>query len=319
MKSIKSSPVITRLLLVFAALALSGCSAGWQITAVQDEKISVVVTTTFIADILENLASDRFEIDVLLEPGQNPHSYLASPQDMVRVSNADLIFANGLGLEEFLDDMLDGTDAADKVIVVSRGISGIEPENISGTSAGDEHSSADLGIDPHVWFSPNHVRIWVENISQALMAQDPLNAEEYRGNAIIYLQKLDDLDAWIREEIKKIPPEDRELVSDHTALAYFAREYGLEQIGAVIPALTTEAETSGQELAALIETIRESQAKAIFIGVDFNPTLAQRVADETGAKLVRLYFGSLSAGPPADSYLDFMSFNVRAIVNALQD
>ncbi|MCJ7734076.1 MAG: metal ABC transporter substrate-binding protein, partial [Anaerolineales bacterium] len=89
-------------------------------------------------------------------------------------------------------------------------------------------------------------------------------------------------------------------------------------IGAVIPGLTTEAETSGQELAALIDTIRTHQTQAIFLGVDTDPTLAYRVADETGVELVSLYFGSLSAGTPADTYLNFMHFNVETITNALR-
>ncbi len=108
------------------------------------------------------------------------------------------------------------------------------------------------------------------------------------------------------------------MVTDHTTLGYFAQEYGLVQIGAVIPALTTEAETSGMELAELIDTIRDNQARAIFVGVDYDPSLAQRVADETGVKLVPLYFGSLSDGGPAGTYLSFMRYNVSAIVEALQ-
>ena len=90
------------------------------------------------------------------------------------------------------------------------------------------------------------------------------------------------------------------------------------QIGAVIPALTTEAETSGQELAGLIDTIRANQTKAIFIGIDFDPTLAQRVAEETGVDLIPLYFGSLSEGDPGGTYLDFMRYDVNAIISALE-
>ena len=147
---------------------------------------------------------------------------------------------------------------------------------------------------------------------------DSDNADHYLDNAAIYLQELEDLDLWIRAELDDIPEENRELVSDHSLLGYFADEYDLRQIGAVIPAMTTEAETSGQQLADLIDTIRDQQAKAIFVGVDFDPTLAQRVSDETGIELVVLYFGSLSNGPPADTYLNFMRYNIKTIVSALR-
>jgi ABC-type Zn uptake system ZnuABC Zn-binding protein ZnuA len=107
-------------------------------------------------------------------------------------------------------------------------------------------------------------------------------------------------------------------VTDHTVFGYFVEEYGFTQIGAVIPAQTTEAETSGQQLAYLIDIIREEEVKAIFIGVDFDPTLSQMVAKDTGVDLIPLYFGSLSAGAPAGTYLTFMRHNVKTIVNALR-
>ena len=160
----------------------------------------------------------------------------------------------------------------------------------------------------YLLFQSNFERIW----------RNSGNADYYLENAEAYLKKLEDLDTWIREELDNIPEENRELVSDHSSLGYFADEYGLRQIGAVIPAMTTEAETSGQQLAVLIETIREQQAKAIFVSVDFDPTLAQRVSDETGIELVVLYFGSLSDGPPADTYLNFMRYNIKTIVSALR-
>ena len=160
--------------------------------------------------------------------------------------------------------------------------------------------------------------IWVDNITGTLIKMDSGNADYYLENAELYLKELEDLDTWIRSELDNIPEENRELVSDHISLGYFAGEYGLRQIGAVIPALTTEAETSGQQLADLIETIRGLQVKAIFVGVDFDPALAQRVSDETGIELVTLYFGSLSDGPPADTYLNFMRYNIETIVSALK-
>ncbi|MGB2965022.1 MAG: metal ABC transporter substrate-binding protein [Anaerolineales bacterium] len=287
----------------------------------EEGKIQVVVTTTFIGDVVNNIAGDNVDITALLTAGQNPHSYQAAPMDMVAVTEADLILANGFGLEDFLEDLLSGSDTKAEVIVVSKGIT---PLMIEGhLEEDDDHSLEDsmdavMGQDPHVWFDPNNVLIWTENIARILAEEDPENKALYQANLDTYQGQLLELDAWIREQIREIPEDQRELVTDHTTLGYFAREYGLVQIGAVIPALTTEAETSGMELAELIDTIQAHQTKAIFVGVDYDPSLAQRVADETGVELVPLYFGSLSDGEPAGTYLSFMRYNVSAIVKALQ-
>ena len=282
---------------------------------VENEQIKIVVTTTFIGDVISTIAEDTASVTILLSSGQNPHSYQPTPRDMVQVSEADLIFVNGLDLEEFLDDLLDGSDTDARVIVVSEGISPMD----AGDYHGDNEGAGDpVGLDPHVWFNPNNVLIWAENITRALIESDPSNAEQYRANSDSYQDELLVLDAWIREQINLIPEKNRELVTDHTSLGYFAEEYGLSLVGAVIPALTTEAETSGQQLAELIDTIRDHKIRAIFVGIDYDRALAQRVADETDVVLIPLYFGSLSEGDPAGTYLTFMNYNVNAIVDGLK-
>jgi ABC-type Zn uptake system ZnuABC Zn-binding protein ZnuA len=175
-----------------------------------------------------------------------------------------------------------------------------------------------MGVDPHVWFDPNNIMVWVENMTKALEEIEPEKASIYQSNAGAYLDELEQLDLWIREQIDQIPPENRMLVTDHTTFGYFAEEYGFTQIGAMIPSMTTEAETSGGQLAELVDQIRTYQVKAIFVGIDTDPTLSQRIAEETGLQLVPLYFGSLSDGEPARTYLDFMRYNVGLLVGALK-
>ena len=280
-----------------------------------DKKLQVVTTTTFVGDVVGIIGGEAIDLTVLLEPGQNPHSYQPVPQDMVKVSKADLIFANGLGLEDFLDDLLGGTGKADELVIVSEQIiplEGLDPGH-EGDDEGQAHDQ-----DPHVWFDPNNVLSWTEIITDTLVENDPEHAEIYLENAAQYREELKGLDSWIQEQVANIPEENRKLVTDHTVFGYFIEQYGFTQVGAVIPALTTEAETSGQQLSSLIDIIRENNVKAIFIGVDFNPSLSDMIAHDTGAELVPLYFGSLSQGAPAESYLTFMQYNVETIVNALQ-
>ncbi|NQS91297.1 MAG: zinc ABC transporter substrate-binding protein, partial [Chloroflexi bacterium] len=217
-------------------------------------------------------------------------------------------------------DLLDGSDTEADVVVVSDGIkplvSTFKEETNQEENDGDHQ--AHLGQDPHVWFDPRNIMVWAENISRALSEFDPDQADFYQANAAAYQDQLITLDGWIRDQVDLIPHGKRELVTDHTSLGYLAEAYGFTQIGAVIPGLTTEGETPGQELAALIDMIQTHQTQAIFVGVDTDPTMAHRVSDETGAELVFLYFGSLSDGAPADTYLNFMRFNVEAITSALQ-
>lgn len=283
----------------------------------ENDRLKVVATTTIIGDVVSRVAGDEVNLFTLLVPGQNPHSFQPAPRDLILVSEADLIFINGLGLEEYLDDMLEGADPAGRVIIVSEGINFLTRGNHDDVDEEDLHQDHQEQ-DPHVWLDPNNVKVWTENITNNLVAEDPDRADIYQSNAETYMNELDQLDSWIRDQVEQIPPENRRLVTDHTTFGYFAEEYGFTLMGAMIPTMTTEAETSGGQLAELVDRIRNYQVKAIFVGVDTDPTLSERIAEETGVQLVPLYFGSLTDGDPAGTYLDFMKYNVDQIAGALK-
>ncbi len=302
------------LIVLTVSIFLAACQAVPEsIPPAGEDPLQVIVTTTFLGDIVGRIAGDKVDLKILLAPGQNPHSFQISPRDLVSLTDAELLIVNGFGLEEFLDELLAGSNYSGRLVVASEGITPYISTEIEGEIDPD-HS----GADPHVWLNPINIKIWVDNISETLTNMDPLNKDYYQDQAGIYIQEIENLDKWIRNELAAIPVENRELVSDHGSLGYFAREYGLQEIGAVIPGLTTEAETSGQQLAELIDSIRYYQVKAVFVGEDFNPSLAERVTEETGTALVVLYLGSLSDGPPADTYLNFMRYNVETLVDALK-
>jgi ABC-type Zn uptake system ZnuABC Zn-binding protein ZnuA len=148
---------------------------------------------------------------------------------------------------------------------------------------------------------------------------DPTNAEIYRNNAAAYSVELQELDSWVHTEVNRVPDDRRQLVTDHDALGYFANRYGFEQVGTIVSSFSTDAAPSAQELAELEDAIRSLTVPAVFVGTTVNPALAEQVAADTGTRLVPLYTGSLSeAGGEADSYLNFMRYNVRAIVDALR-
>jgi len=273
----------------------------------EGEKLQVIATTSIVADVVKNIGGDLIDLTTLIPPGSDPHTFEPTPRDAAAVAKAHVVFINGAGLEQFLEPLLESVGGTEKITSVSYGI---ELRRLDG-----EHGQA----DPHVWFDPYNVIVWTHNIEQALGALDPDNASAYTARARAYEAELRELDAWIRDQVAQVPAANRKLLTDHKVLGYFADRYGFEQVGTVIPGLSTLAQPSAQELTALEDIIRRHNVKAIFVGTTVNPRLAQQIADDTGASLVFLYTGSLSEpNGPADSYLSLMRYDVAAIVEALK-
>lgn len=317
---------------------LAACAAPSPAPQTAGRKLRVVATTTIVGDVVANVAGDAVELSVLLPVGADPHAFTPTPQDVAKISQADLIFANGAGLEEFLASLLESAGAKEKTFELSQGVQLLEgmphtadhehegEQSHAGQEAHEgehsqegepahEHSAG----DPHVWFDPNLVMVWVQNAANVLSEKDPQNANLYQKNAKEYSAQLQELDKWIRAQVESIPQENRQLVTDHLAFGYFAKQYGFQQVGAILPGFSTLSQPSAQELAALEDAIRQLGVRAIFVGTTVNPSLAQRIAEDTGVRLVFLYTGSLSEkGGPADTYLSFMRYNVSAIVEALK-
>lgn len=297
-------------------LALAGCAGAPQPDALDRDsaKPRVVATTSIVGDVVRQVGGDGIDLTVLLPAGADPHSFQPTPQDAALLANADLIFINGLGLESFMERLIQNAGDSAQVVVVSDGVETLDSSHEDG-SAGDGRENA----DPHVWMDPNNVRVWARNVAAALSAVDPANAANYQANAQRYDQTLQTLDAWAAEQIAQIAPANRRMVVDHEVFDYFARRYGLETVGTVVPGFGTMSTSSAQELATLEDAIRQLGVKAVFVGNTVNPDLASQVARDTGVQLVFVYTDSLSEpGGDAASYEDLMRANVGAIVEALR-
>ncbi|MEX2143637.1 MAG: zinc ABC transporter substrate-binding protein [Anaerolineales bacterium] len=277
--------------------------------------MKVVASTQILGDVVAVIGGEHIELSVLIPPDSDPHAFEPTPQDAARLADADLVFVNGLGLEEALQPLLESEGL--NSITVSEGIAPIaaEPEDHDETQEEHAHEAA----DPHVWMNPLNVQVWAANIATALAAADPPHATAYRANAAAYQAELAALDTWALEQIAKLPVADRILVTDHESFGYFADHYGFKLVGAIIPSLSTVSEPSAGEVAQLEDAIRQFGVKAIFVSAGMNPALAERVATDTGIFLVPLYVESPSADDgPAPTYLDLIRYDVLAIVNALQ-
>lgn len=316
---------------VFALGTLAGCTSPRDVGAhemaippieavdLDGGSLRVVATTNVLGDVVAQVGDNAIDLTTLIRLGQDPHSYQVAAQDMVAIEDAHIAFVVGLGLEEALMDAIENT-ATGPIVPVS---AGIEPLAFADADHEGEEAHEHGRYDPHTWMDPNNVIVWTENIRDALSAADPANAEVYALNAEAYIAELAALDAYIREQVAPIPEINRRLVTDHRSFSYFADEYDFEVIGAVVPGVTTAAEPSAGDMAALAEVIREERIPAIFVGASASNRLHQLselIAEEAGTdvQVLTLYSGSLDApGQPGDTYLDMMRYNVDVIVQGL--
>jgi ABC-type Zn uptake system ZnuABC Zn-binding protein ZnuA len=299
--------------LTLALLFLTACRPVPQSS---DDTVNVLASTTFLADIAGHVAGDRLKVDSLLPFGADPHAYQAAPSDVAKIAESDLLILNGLEYEHFIESLLENAGGERIIIEATTDLEPHQMDEHSGESGSSEDHEAG---DPHMWLDPNLVITYVKNIRNGLMDVDPEGLEVYAANADAYIEELEQLDVFIREQVETIPVQRRLLVTNHEAMGYFAERYDFTVIGAVIPSLSSDAGTSAQEMAALVDLIKSSAAPAIFLGELENPDLADQIAEETGVKVVHdLYLESLTQGAPAGTYIDMMKHNVTQIVNALK-
>ena len=261
---------------------------------------SVVVVNASLADMTRNIAGERVEIEVLIPPGADPHTFQPAPQDVAKIANSQMLIANGAGLEEWLQEMID--NAGGERIVVEAGQ--------------DLAEQGDRPGDPHYWLDPNYAIHYAQQIRDGLIELDPDGEAVYKRNTDEYIDKLEELDVWIRDRAETISPEQRMLVTNHESFGYFADRYGFTIAGTIVPSVSTGSSPSAQQLVALAEEIKASKIRAIFLEAGSNPMLAEQLSREAGiAVIVDLRTQPLS---PQESYIEMMKYNTRAIVEALR-
>jgi len=267
-----------------------------------NRKLAVSATTSIIGDIISEVAGDRADVYVIIPRGSNPHSFSVSAGNVAELETSDVVFVNGLSLEQKLLPVLESLKNV-PVVPVSVGLE---------------------GNNPHFWFSIRNVSVWTDNIAEILSLLDPVNSESYRTNADNYKNLLKETDREINNLFKSIPLKNRKLITGHADLEYFARDYQIRIIGNVIPSFSDQSEPSGREIAALIDTVKKENAGVICIGGTAGENLkklARTVAEESGRniRIVEILTGSLTkSGTEGSTYTDFMLYNSRKIAQALK-
>lgn len=295
------------------ALALVGCGSGESGSSSSDSssKPQIVVTYSVLGSVVKEVVGDKGDVVVLMPNGANPHEWSPSAKDIEKMSKAALVIDNGLGLEGNLQDPLKQVKAngvpvftvADHITVrkVKAG-EGADPEDP------DQAPGAE---DPHLWTDPLTMKQWVAPLADQLTAI----GVDVTSNAAKVEGDLDALNAKVEAIVAEVPSDQRKLVTGHESMGYFAERYGFQLIGAIIPAITTQAEASSGELAALAEKIKAAGVPAIFAEIGTPAATVKAIASDTGAKVVELSTHNL----PADgTYQSFMKDLATTISDALR-
>jgi zinc/manganese transport system substrate-binding protein len=295
------------------------------------DPLKVVASFSIIGDLAKNVGGDRVEITTLVGPNGDAHVYEPRPADVAAVASAQVVLVNGLQLEGFLPRLVEASGTSAPIVELTNGAEVLknaedhhgdetqtaEEEHDHAAEAGEEHHRHHGVYDPHAWQSVKNAEIYVKNIADAFCKADAAGCETYWANAQAYSQKLAALDAEVKASVAAIPAGKRTIITSHDAFGYFAHAYGLTFIAP--EGVSTDAEASAADVAALIRQIREDKASAIFVENITNSNLINQIAGETGLKVGgELYSDALSdASGPAVTYIDMMKHNVATIKGAI--
>lgn len=290
-----------------AAVLLSLLSLGLSASAVADEKFKVVTTFTIIADMAKNVAGDAAVVESVTKPDAEIHNYQATPGDIRRAQGADLILYNGLNLELWFKKFFKNLHDVPSVIVTE----GIKPMSIAqGPYSGKPN--------PHAWMSPSDALIYVDNIRDALVKYDSVNAETYQKNAEAYKKQIMDMVQPIREKVAQIPEDQRWLVTSEGAFSYLARDFGLKEL--YLWPINADSQGTPQQVKRVIDEVRSNKIPAVFSESTVSAKPAQQVARETGATYAGvLYVDSLSSQDgPVPTFLDLLQVTSNTIAEGLE-
>lgn len=285
------------------AYALVSTSAG----TTQSEKPVVLSTFTVISDMVREVGGDRIEAISLTKPGTEIHGYEPTPGDLVRASETDIIFDNGLNLELWAAKLYSALPEVQHVTLSD----GIEVIDIAEGAYKDKPN-------PHAWMSPKQALIYVENIRTALVALSPVDEGYFNDRARVYSDKIRALDTRLAATLATLPASHRTLVTCEGAFTYLTEDYGMQEL--YLWAINDESQGSPQQIARVVDEVRAKNIPTVFCESTVEPRIQQEVAETSGAKLGGvLYVDSLSdQNGPAPTYLALLEHTVSTIIEGLK-
>ena len=270
----------------------------------------IMVTTNILGDLVSNVVGDSAEVDVLMKRNADPHSFALSAKEADRMAGAQLIFANGLGLEEGVQRHVDSA--------AGRGVATLAiGDHIDAIPYAEGETAG--APDPHFWMDPQRMLTAVDVVERAVTEHVAgIDQAQVAANAGAYRQQLRVLSDSMSQRFAAVPAERRNLVTNHHVMGYLAERYDLTVVGAVVPSGTTLASPSPSDLESLAGAIRDANVRTIFVDSSQPDRLARALAEHAGVDgvtVVSLYTESLGdPGTPAGTYLDMMRANTDTII-----
>lgn len=292
-------------LLIAALLAVSACGGATPSAQPDDGRLHVVTTTTILADLVSQVGGDLVSVESLVPKGGEVHTFDPTPSDVRRVASADVIFRNGLGLDEWLGALV--KDAGATAPVVALGDDLAEVTYLSGGEDG--------AVNPHLWLDPAYAALYASRIADALAAADTADAAALHDGGAAFATSLAALDAELSARMAAIPIGNRTVISFHDAFPYFAAAYGLTVDGTIVDAPGQD--PSAAQVAALVRAVQSKEIRAIFAEAQFSDSLARTIADETGATVISSLYTDSTGDAPLDTYPALMRWNVDQVVAVL--
>lgn len=295
-----------RLVAALCALAATACLRA------DEPRIRVASLHTVLTEIAEEVGGDQVQVDALVRPGDDPHTYQPSPEAVARMTRADIVLAAGLNLEPYLDRLVRNAGVTGRVVAVGDSV----PVVLS-VPGGSGLLSRKGEKDPHWWHSIADMLAATELVRREFSVARPQAASAFASRARAYEGRLSALREWTEAETTRLPSSARQLVTSHDAFGYFARDYGFTIHS--INGLSPDGQPDAQDLSRLIDLMRSEHIRAIFPESTTNPRVVQGLLEETGARLGgALYADGLGpAGSGAETYERMFRHNVSAIVSGL--
>ncbi len=300
------------------AISVAGCGSGSDDTSVEATGSSAkatkaVVTFSILDDVVQNVGGECVETTVLVGRDGDTHVYQPTPETSVQMAEAELVIANGLGFEPWLDDLYSASGAKGTRVTAMEGVTPLTPAE-EGVAADDADE-----VDPHAWQNPENMRTATITVRDALIKANPACAAVITENAARYDAKLVELNTEIATAVELIQTTQRILVTNHDSLGYFAKQYGFTVETALGAFSTESADPSAGRVAELVDIIRASGVPAIFVENTGGSDLVDRLAKEAGVALAPpLYTDAL--GPkdsPGGTYIGMMQSNAETISMSL--
>ncbi|MBZ8173827.1 metal ABC transporter substrate-binding protein [Staphylococcus cohnii] len=304
---------ITMILILF----LSACGKGNNDSSSQsNEKIKVVTTNSILYDMVKNVGGDNVEIHSIVPIGQDPHEYEVKPKDIKALTDADVVFYNGLNLETGNGWFKNALSQANKsyedgsVVKVSKNV---KPLYLNGAKEGDESKQ-----DPHAWLSLDNGIKYVEEISKALIKKNDNYKDDIQSNTKDYIAKLEDLKKESHDKFNDIPKEQRAMITSEGAFKYFSKQFDIKP--GYIWEINTEKQGTPEQMKQAVKFVQDNNLKHLLVETSVDKKSMQSLSEETNLDIYgEVYTDSIGKkGSKGDSYFNMMQENINTVHGSME-